>query len=115
MIQGHLFVSFASINGAISLHCELLHFGVSEALEIKEILNTIIIWDVTPCSLLDVHRRYKESNCLLLQIRRVNLSVTMTKRAGLWSLVVFLAYLSTLHFEIVCSSELTNYIELSPS
>jgi hypothetical protein len=67
------------------------------------VMKSFIFWDITPCSLLKVNRRFGGKCHLRLQGRRISQARALL--AICFTLVSGLAYSSTLKMEATCYSE----------
>jgi hypothetical protein len=65
-------------------------------------MKNVIFWDVTPCNLLDVYRRFREMYCDYIQGRKANRA---GKQSSYLLLLACSAYLSTLKMVAVCFFE----------
>jgi hypothetical protein len=64
------------------------------------VVKSTIFWDITPCSPLNVNRRFGETYRLHFQGRRISWARNQRESPLLWS-----TYSSTLKMEAICSSE----------
>jgi hypothetical protein len=68
-------------------------------------MNSTIFWDITPCSLLRVSRRFGRTYRLHVQGRKINRARNQRESRWQAELVSCLAYFLTLKMEAICSSE----------
>jgi hypothetical protein len=75
--------------------------SVLKSYEQRTRVTSSIFWDITPCSPLNVNRRFGGKSCLHLQDRRINRARNRHEAGSKF----FLAYSSTFKMDAICSSE----------